>query len=86
MNVIIDHIIDPATIGGLFLIFGAFAIAKGSVYWSVALYFFADLCWLGIAVQQNYWLGAVSVSVGIIAGGLVWLRMHKGLFYKSIKK
>jgi len=75
-----------ATLGGVFLIFGALALAKGSVKISVMIYFLADLCWLGMAVTSKDVFGTIAVTIGIFSGVYVYYMMQIGRYRKTIKK
>jgi len=45
-------LLSPATIGGIFLIIGAFFLFFGKANYSVISYFFADLCWVDLAYHS----------------------------------
>lgn len=80
------NLLDPTLIGGIFLVFGAISIYFGNAYWSIFFYFWADLCWVWLAYQHRDIWGIVSVTIGIVLGLLVWVKMHIGKFKKTIKK
>jgi hypothetical protein len=77
---------EPGTIGGLLLIAGAFALWKGSLLWSVGLYFFADVMWVWLAYKQQDYFGVFAISLGMLFGFLVWLKSQRGEFVKNLKK
>jgi hypothetical protein len=75
-----------AVIGGIFLNIGAFLTFKGKIYEAVAVYFFADFCWIVMAWQRDDFFGIVSISVGVTFGLLAFLKMRSGKMSKSINK
>ena len=72
------------TIGGLYLMFGAWYVATGNVYYSIIVYTLADVCWLINTYNSNDLFAAITVSVGIATGLYVTYRMRQGTFRKSI--
>lgn len=74
------------TIGGLLLMFGAWYVASGNVFYSIIVYTLADVCWLINAYISGDIFAAVTVSVGIGTGLYVTYRMSQGTFRKSILK
>lgn len=75
---------EPGTIGGILLILGAYALYKGSLRWSVGIYFFADIMWVILAYKQGDLFGTVAISIGMILGLLVWYKSHKGDFVRDL--
>jgi hypothetical protein len=78
--------LEPGTIGGLLLIAGAFALWRGSLLWSVGLYFFADVMWVWLAYRQGDIFGIFAISLGMLFGVLVWLKSHRGTFVRNLNK
>ena len=76
--------IDFATLGGLLLIAGAFALWRGSVQWSLIFYFLADLCWLGLSLSAGNVQGAIMIGIGMLLGVLVYIKTHTGVFVKTL--
>lgn len=76
--------LEPGTIGGLLLIAGAWALYKGSLIWSVAIYFFADIMWLILAYEAGDTFGSIAVGIGMLLGLLVWIKTHRGTFVKNL--
>ena len=76
--------IEPGTIGGLLLIVGAYALYRGSLLWSVGLYFFADTMWVWLAYKQGDIFGTITISIGMLLGLLVWIKSHRGEFVKDL--
>ena len=72
--------------GGIFLMIGAFTTMRGNIFLSIIIYFFADLCWLGMAFQSHSWFGVFSITVGITLSSIAWYRMNQGVFHKHLKK
>ncbi len=76
--------IQPGIIGGILLIFGAYALYRGSLLWSVGLYFFADVMWVILAYKQGDMFGTGAISLGMFLGLLVWVKSHRGEFVKDL--
>jgi hypothetical protein len=77
---------NPGTIGGLLLIIGAYALYKGSALWSIIFYGIADIMWLILAYQAGDVFGAVTISIGIMLGIGVFIKMNTGIFVKNLHK
>jgi len=77
---------EPGTIGGLLLIGGAFALYKGNAFYSIIMYFIADIMWAILAYQAGDTFGMVCISIGMILGVGVYLKMQRGKFVKNLKK
>ena len=86
MNLIMSHPDLPGIFGGIFLIFGAFLLYLGKAWYSLIFYFFADLCWLVLSIQNGSTWGSLSIILGIIFSTGVMLKMHFGIFHKDLKK
>jgi hypothetical protein len=76
---------NPGLIGGLLLIAGAFALYRGSLLWSVGLYFFADIMWVWLAYEQGDIFGTAAISLGMLLGLMVFIKSHRGEFVKDLK-
>ena len=76
--------IGPGTIGGIMLILGAYALYRGSLMWSVGLYFFADIMWVILAYKQEDIFGTFAISLGMLLGLLVFLKSKRGEFVKDL--
>jgi len=75
-----------AVIGGILLNLGAFLTFKGKIYEAVAVYLFADFCWIVMAYEREDFWGVVSISVGVTFGLLAFLKMRSGKMSKSLNK
>jgi len=75
-----------AIIGGILLNVGAFLTFRGKIYEAVAVYLFADFCWIVMAWQRDDFWGVVSISVGVLFGLLAFFKMRSGKMSKSINK
>ena len=75
---------EPGTIGGILLIFGALALYKGNLMWSVGLYFWADTMWVWLAYKQGDIFGTIAISLGMVFGLLVFLKSHRGEFVRNL--
>jgi len=75
-----------AVLGGLLLNIGAFLTFRGKIYEAVAVYLFADICWIIMAYQRDDFWGMISIIVGVTFGLLAFLKMKTGKMNKSIKK
>lgn len=79
--------IYAADIGGVLLILGAYALYKGRIDYSVIIYFFADICWLLLAIENNQgWFGVIAISLGMLFGLGVWLKQRFGIFVKNLHR
>lgn len=76
--------ISFAVIGGLFLNLGAFLTFKGKIYEAVAVYLFADICWIIMAYERDDLLGVASIFIGVTFGLLAFLKMKRGDMYRDI--
>ncbi len=74
------------TIGGIFLILGAYFIYKGNIFYSTINYTLADMCWMYNALEKDDMSGVVLVGLGIISGAIVTNKMRIGKFRKTIRK
>lgn len=70
--------------GGIFLIIGSYFLYKGYAFYSIIVYFFADLCWLGISILNHAWFGSMAIAIGIIFSVGTWFKMNKGIFKKTL--
>lgn len=77
---------SSATIGGILLIVGAWFTYRGNIYLSIILYFAADCCWLSIALSTGDYFGSALVTLGMILGVGVFIKMNTGIFVKNLKK
>ena len=72
--------------GGVFLVLGAWFLARGNVFASVGFYFIADVCWVLMAVSQGAYWSAAAIMFGMLCGLYVFFKMHRGQFRRSIQK
>jgi len=75
-----------AVLGGLLLNLGAYLTFRGKIYEAVAIYLFADFCWIIMAYDRDDFLGVVSISMGVTFGVLAFLKMRSGKMSKNINK
>ena len=75
-----------AVLGGLLLNIGAYLTFKGKIYEAVAVYLFADVCWIVMAYEREDFWGVLSILVGVTFGFLAFLKMKRGDMNKSINK
>ena len=86
MSVTWENILSVSPIfGGIFLILGAFVLYKGKALLSLILYFFADICWLLMAIKDQNTFGTISILIGITFSTGVMLKMNNGVFHKDLK-
>jgi hypothetical protein len=76
--------ISFAVIGGLFLNIGAYLTFRGKIYEAVAVYMFADVCWIIMAYERDDFLGIASIIIGVTFGFLAFLKMRSGNMKKNI--
>ena len=66
-----------AVIGGLLLNVGAFLTWRGKIYEAVAVYLFADICWIIMAYERDdFW--------GVTFGLLAFIKMKSGKMNKNL--
>jgi len=75
-----------AVIGGILLNIGAYLTFRGKIYEAVAIYLFADICWIVMAWERDDLLGVLSISIGVTFGLLAFFKMRSGKMSKSINK
>ena len=73
-----------AVVGGLLLYVGAFLTWRGKIYEAVAVYLFADICWIVMAYERDDFLGVVSIIIGVTFGLLAFMKMRSGKMNKNI--
>jgi len=73
-------------VGGLFLIIGAYYVFKGDIYKSVIIYFIADICWVMLSIDRGDIFGSIVITIGMILGLFAYIKMNRGVMYKSLKK
>ena len=78
--------ISFAVIGGLFLNVGAYLTFRGKIYEAVAVYLFADICWIVMAWEKDDVLGVASIFVGVSFGLLAFIKMKTGKMNRTILK
>ncbi len=78
--------LSAITIGGLILWMGGYFTYIGNIFFGVISYAGADVCWLINAYQHGDIFGAITVTVGIIIGILVTIKMQRGKFHKTVRK
>ena len=71
--------ISFAVIGGIFLNIGAYLTFRGKIYEAVAVYLFADFCWIIMAWQREDMWGVASIAIGVTLGILAFVKMKKGV-------
>jgi len=75
-----------AVIGGILLNIGAYLTFRGKIYEAVAVYLFADICWIVMAYERDDYWGVLSIMVGVTFGLLAFLKMKRGDMNKNINK
>ncbi len=75
-----------AVLGGLLLNIGAFLTFRGKIYEAVAVYLFADICWIVMAYERDDFWGVFSIIVGVTFGLLAFYKMHSGKMNKTLNK
>ena len=73
-------------IGGISIIFGNWFVFNGDIYTSIKMFLIADIGWLLLAAGSANLFGIVTVSIGVILSVLVFIKMHKNHFFKTISK
>jgi len=75
-----------SVIGGLVMLLGSYFTFKGDIEKSIVTYLFADFIWVFLSFQVGNIFGAFVVFFAMVVGIVVYLKMQKGLFYKTIHK
>ena len=75
-----------SVIGGISIILGNYFVYRGDVYTSIKMFLMADVGWLLLAFGGANLFGIITVSIGVVLSGLVFWKMHRGVFYKTISK
>ena len=78
--------ISFALIGGLLLNIGAYLTFRGKIYEAVAVYLFADICWIVMAWERDDFWGMASIVLGVTFGLLAFMKMKTGKMNKTINK
>ena len=78
--------ISFAVIGGILLNIGAYLTFRGKIYEAVAVYLFADFCWIIMAWQREDMWGVASIAIGVTFGLLAFLKMKHGKMNKNLDK
>lgn len=78
--------INFAVLGGLLLNVGAYLTYKGKIYEAVAVYLFADLCWIVMAYERQDFWGFLSITAGVTFGILAFLKMRRGEMNKNLNR
>jgi len=76
--------LNPAIIGGVLLILGAFLTMQGKIMGAVFVYFIADCCWVLLAFQAGNIMGAVFVLTGMLLGLFAFFKMQTGKMRKNL--
>ena len=76
--------ISFAVIGGLLLNVGAYLTFRGKIYEAVAVYLFADICWIVMAYEREDFFGVLSIILGVTFGLLAFLKMKRGDMNKNL--
>lgn len=76
--------ISFAVIGGLLLNVGAYLTFRGKIYEAVAVYLFADICWIVMAYERDDFFGVASIIVGVTFGFLAFIKMKTGKMEKNL--
>ena len=76
--------ISFAVIGGLLLNVGAFLTWRGKIYEAVAVYLFADICWIVMAYERDDFWGVSSITLGVTFGLLAFMKMKRGKMNKNL--
>ena len=72
-------------IGGILLIFGSLLVFTGQIYYSIFIYFLADLAWVTMAYQKGDSAGTIMITIGMILGFSAWLKMNYGKMRKTLE-
>lgn len=73
-------------IGGLLLIIGAYFVYKGQIYYSVGIYFIADIMWCILSYNNKDYIGLLLIIIGMLLGLGAFIKMNNGNYNKTIRK
>ena len=76
---------DPATIGGIFIISGSVNLYRGNMLLSTLSYLIADVMWILLAYQAGNFFGMFTLGVGMLFVAGVYYKMQTGKFVKDLK-
>jgi len=74
----------PGIIGGLLLILGSYTVYTGKIFYSVFIFFVADLCWLWLSYLQGDIFGTITIAIGMILGLLAFFKMKNNKMRKTL--
>ena len=75
-----------AILGGISIILGNLFVLRGDVYNSIKMFLLADIGWVMLAFSTGDWIGFSIVMGGVVISIFVFMKMHLGIFHKSISK
>ena len=76
--------LDPAIVGGILLVIGAFLTMQGKIFKAVIVYFVADCCWTLLAFQAGNIIGATFILIGMLLGLFAFFKMRTGKMRKNL--
>ncbi len=74
----------PGLIGGILLIIGSYTIYTGRIYYSVFIFFIADICWVYLSIQSGDIVGSITVIIGMLLGLGAFYKMSSGQMRKNL--
>ncbi len=75
---------EIAIVGGILLILASFFVYTGQIFYSIFIYFLADLAWIVLAFQNENVVGSILIFIGMTMGFLAWLKMNSGHMRKTL--
>lgn len=78
--------ISVVTVGGLYLILGAFYMYFGKIGFASMAYVLSDIAWAINAYTYQDYFGFLVVLIGVIVGISVMYKMKQGIFVVDLHK
>lgn len=67
------------------MIIGAFFTFKGQIFKAVLTYFFTDIAWVMIGLNNEDYFGVIFIIIGMLLGLLAYFKMNSGIMEKELK-
>lgn len=75
-----------SVVGGLILVLAAILMYRGNIFQASFCYICADFVWIYLAYLTGEYTGTILVIFGTVLNVGVFIKMHKGIFVKNLKK
>ena len=78
--------ISILTVGGFFMIAGAWLTYKGQIFWAIVVYLGADFCWVTHAYSSGDYQGVGFIFIGMVLGIMATWKMYRGKMDKVLRQ